>query len=796
MPVNEYDSPLIAQSRQSYVSQHVELPFQMIQNDINRKQGEYNNAEKLKAMMEATEASVKAVKKDEEKRDGRIAMYETKLQDILDETNGDYGAAMSQIKGQASLLDKEMKLGTLGKIQSNYNSTAAYNAAMQKGVDDGRYTQEKANDLMSISSQLYKGVQQETYHGQDMNAFSGVNAVDDVNTAELVDAAIKDHAEHEMSNGNWGESNGRYYKKTTTGRVWLTPAEIRKTVEGSLANNPKYMSYMNQQAQLNAYHETGDPASMEDPTLIKKHKGLLLESANSLAVSKYKKDNWTKDEDIKLDTEAANMRLMRAKHELENPTLPILEKNSEVIEMKSAAGANMEEIKGKAAGYRENISAETNQLYVSELEGLQAEIETVEDAGGDASKLKQELSTLQGMATNGQLNNATSFLKLIEGDPNSLSHIDSKYKKDLINNIHNTQGRLHAQNQVIDAADKAVEQRMGMTKEEYVDKAYAAEIDKLRETKSKDRSAWTDGRIPKDLTTAEIIALSKNPAESKNGYKVEMKKQHGISTIKIIDKEGNQVFADQKLGDSYFTNAEEAWEDNTEDMYDEWSADQERVVYASIKDKDQLVIYGADGNIDTEGTKVITAAAQKEFFNGSKLNLSAWSGLTASFMSGDEDEIGQTTQDALERVQEALNLSDEEVQNLEGTVSYNTDFVGGGPAYMTLTARDPKSNESTTLRVDLGDSGITSTEINAFINSSASQAKRVLNKATTYGANVDLLQTMEGKPSGFIIVNNVTDDNGKSVPGVRTPDGTIIKGSDAVKAIANGIENGRFKVIK
>ena len=258
MPI-QYNDPREARHIQSYVSQDVDLPFEEMQQSLDRKTAQYNAGVAMEDAAIEQFINSQGLQKDKEALAEIIGGYSAELQDIVQKDKGDYSLSGTKLRQVARNIQTNKARGRLGAIERNYAAANKYNQELQKRFAAGDIGRDRMNDLYRISMGQYQGVGDEDRALNDYNTFNGITAVSQVNIDEKVDEYMKEFAAN--SGGSVRITKGKggltgYMHKV--GNTWkqITPEEIRAYVEPRLRNDRDVMEDLNQSAMIQS---TDDP---------------------------------------------------------------------------------------------------------------------------------------------------------------------------------------------------------------------------------------------------------------------------------------------------------------------------------------------------------------------------------------------------------------------------------------------------------------------------------------------------------------------------------------------------------
>lgn len=441
MPLNEYDSPLIAQQRQTYVSQFVPLPFKELQMALDRKQRDFDVAEATRGAIEDQFLKVKALQKDEALRNRLVDGYNQSLDDMLRQAGGDYGVLGSKIRMLGRDVKRDLSQGQLGAIAGNYAQYQQYIQGLSDQHTKGDITKQQLDGLAAISYNNYQGVQEALSPNEQYNRFSGISAAKFQDIDKKVEELAKGYAADQVKNKHWFQTpDGKYWRMTANGRKQVTYDEIYQGVMPAISRDQQLMDYMVQKHQINAY-QAGPEYDLN------KSLNQDIQSAVHRGAAKYSFLETEHGEDIKADKYA----LQAEKYLMENPLLSI-ETPTEAMTVTNPAGKTLESTKAFIKEKYDAAHGTLKQLLLDNINGAKN--------GGSPAELQEAMALYQKFAGDGKTKGDPEavYNDLLAGNI-KLPHVQD-YSTGL-NNIQQLMNDAYKQEQRIQLAEAAADQAIG-----------------------------------------------------------------------------------------------------------------------------------------------------------------------------------------------------------------------------------------------------------------------------------------------------------------------------------------------
>lgn len=149
---NRFEKPTEITPEQTYVSQFVPLPFELMQKKAERQQAEYDKVEANASAISANIASGKYLQKDTPGITQMLNDYTEDLKANLEKVNGDY----SKLGGLVSDYSRQIQ-----------NSEYKKNAEQSSAIMDSYSTEIKESDMSSYDKELFTQATQVSYPGAE-----------------------------------------------------------------------------------------------------------------------------------------------------------------------------------------------------------------------------------------------------------------------------------------------------------------------------------------------------------------------------------------------------------------------------------------------------------------------------------------------------------------------------------------------------------------------------------------------------------------------------------------------------
>ena len=294
---NAFDTGVDRPIRDEYVSQHVDLPFGQIQKMMDRKTLGY---EKGLAQEEANEnfLNVQALQADKGLRDDLVNGYNEEMANVVDNAQGDYGAAAAQLRVMGRSIKRDLNQGQLGAIGGSYKAYVGYATEIGDALKKGDISKDRHDLLQGMSLQRYKGVQAELQPGGTYNTFAGETAAKEIQVDALVNDLMKDFKPDEHLEGHWKNNGDGWMKYTENGMTAITEKDIAAYLGPALANETELMSSLKQGGLLRNF-QAGDNAQVQAG--VDKYVNDSINGATSRAMNKFGFTKEVNKDNIKID---------------------------------------------------------------------------------------------------------------------------------------------------------------------------------------------------------------------------------------------------------------------------------------------------------------------------------------------------------------------------------------------------------------------------------------------------------------------------------------------------------------
>jgi len=372
MPVNKFETPYINNARETYVSQHVEVPYAQMQRAAERKQLEYNIGEEKAEALEDSFLKQKALNKDKALKNEIVQGYNSRLEQALVQTNGNYAEAMQMIKGVAKDAKQDMAFGRLGAIDTNLRAQQAYTKDVLAKYDAGDIGVDRVQKLLADANGKYQGVQSEVQSTGIYNTYSGQMAAKEYNVDELVETASKDYAASMVDQNQWFADGDGYMKKVGNSLEKVSSKEIRDGAMGYLKRHKGFQEDLAQSNYLEGRSE-GEAATY--------NQSLMMGAANR-AAGKYSYQKVKHYEEMKSDPTA----LAAMKKQAKLKDLPFFAKELNIVgeaingkDTEEFVQAGKDNVVNTANAWHDGINLALNKALPATKEGAAAQYQLLKD---------------------------------------------------------------------------------------------------------------------------------------------------------------------------------------------------------------------------------------------------------------------------------------------------------------------------------------------------------------------------------------------------------------------------------
>lgn len=255
MAVNEFDQGVRRQPKQTYVSQHVDMPFKEMMALTRQRQQDYDvGAAQADAVRNTYDMAV--LSPDDALLAEKLAETEGNLDAMLEEAGGDYSRLGSKITTEARRIRSDEQLKAM---RGNYNNYTQTIAAEKERLDKQEITQEAFNMTRAQAMEDYEdGV----VGGNNMN-IRGIAAFQD--TAKWADDMMKGFESDKAEKGGYGFSkDGNWIIHTDKGEESVTKKDVKSFISGSIIGNKQMMESIEEEAWASARAEFGSGVDIPD----------------------------------------------------------------------------------------------------------------------------------------------------------------------------------------------------------------------------------------------------------------------------------------------------------------------------------------------------------------------------------------------------------------------------------------------------------------------------------------------------------------------------------------------------
>lgn len=170
MAVNRFDRPADLAVRDTFVPQTVQVPFEELAFGLQQRQGTFNQNEGI--LNEGLLAlDVNAIPQDRIERNNEIEKFESEFQDIVNTVSGDLSLAGRQSRDFARKINTNLKRGKLSAIDNRFKQQQAFFGEIDKKVEDGKLSANKASLLKNLSISTTPTLQNEDGSFNSISSF-------------------------------------------------------------------------------------------------------------------------------------------------------------------------------------------------------------------------------------------------------------------------------------------------------------------------------------------------------------------------------------------------------------------------------------------------------------------------------------------------------------------------------------------------------------------------------------------------------------------------------------------------
>ena len=268
MAFNEFDRPLEAQPIQTYVSQHVALPFQEYRAALKDKQDQFDEVSSGIDEQEAQFAKVRALQHDVAYRNEKEAEYKKRIDEAVQKHKGDLAEGSMDFKR----LDKELQndlshRGALGAMDAKVAAYSAHNEDLQKKVDAGKITKETMDKTLGLSLAQTKAVQRQLGANEQYNSYAAHDPANYFDVGEQMNKDLdKVHADAVEKGHEVFDEKTQTFVKTETGSKILTPEKVYAAIMAGINGNDMASNYLNDEGYINGALKLYGGKSREEVT--------------------------------------------------------------------------------------------------------------------------------------------------------------------------------------------------------------------------------------------------------------------------------------------------------------------------------------------------------------------------------------------------------------------------------------------------------------------------------------------------------------------------------------------------
>lgn len=248
--INQHMGPVQTQYMQTYVDQHVPMPFEFLQKKLDQKQADYDTqAQNLDGIIKLMGVQYRPEVKDQ--YFNTVKRERDEIEKMVESVNGDITQISPWIRQKASEIKQRKEAGDLAIFQQQHDAwkdevLKFHEEGVKKGIDKGGFSQEGAEAAKAIESKMF----------QESVAKDGVGYIRPTFKASSeYDWITKIGNEQISKMKTWTEDNWKQYYKDNpelegyihakgTSKEELTGARIKQAVEFALKNNPEFQRDM------------------------------------------------------------------------------------------------------------------------------------------------------------------------------------------------------------------------------------------------------------------------------------------------------------------------------------------------------------------------------------------------------------------------------------------------------------------------------------------------------------------------------------------------------------------------
>ena len=150
MAINRFDKPANLAVRDTFVPQTVQVPFEELSFGLQQKQTTFLQNEDIlqKGLLSL---DINAIEEDRQERNREITRFEGEFEELVNTVSGDLSLAGSQARDFSRKIGSNLTRGKLAAIQNRFKERQAFFGKIDKQVEDGKLSANKASLLKQLS---------------------------------------------------------------------------------------------------------------------------------------------------------------------------------------------------------------------------------------------------------------------------------------------------------------------------------------------------------------------------------------------------------------------------------------------------------------------------------------------------------------------------------------------------------------------------------------------------------------------------------------------------------------------
>ena len=259
--------PMKADYMQTYVSQHVPPPFELMQRAAENKQSEYDTIAKNMEAQRAYLGKLKAYRnKDTEALGGKTKAYQDQLDNIMSMNSGDLtaGEAEARVRQLGQVMGQDYQSGELGELVQGYEIQKQWNA-MQSNPEDTSKTHSTVD--MAYGSLV------DNQYARDGGGINEMGAIVAEGWTEKEDQALKKATKESLVNrqieydangkpagsrGGYEDVVGGYYAQFTKGEKGISFQRAYQASVEDLSNSSGHVETVRRRLAIEHYNQLSD----------------------------------------------------------------------------------------------------------------------------------------------------------------------------------------------------------------------------------------------------------------------------------------------------------------------------------------------------------------------------------------------------------------------------------------------------------------------------------------------------------------------------------------------------------